>query len=74
MILIGRVYEIIPKMITARLKTITRKLVNEHQMDSIKGRQLDAAFLENELVYSRTKQQLLGSFINWTLRVFDHAN
>ncbi|KAG5600195.1 hypothetical protein H5410_031565 [Solanum commersonii] len=38
--LIGEVYKIISKLITETLKAIMGKLMNEHQMDFLKGRQI----------------------------------
>uniref|UniRef100_A0A0V0GMI2 Putative ovule protein n=1 Tax=Solanum chacoense TaxID=4108 RepID=A0A0V0GMI2_SOLCH len=47
--LIGGVYKIISKLITERLKSVVGKLIDEHQMAFLKGRQImDASLLANE--------------------------
>jgi len=59
-----------------RLQTVIGKLVNEHQMGFLKGKQiLDAALLANELVDSRTKQQTPGILCKLDIeKAFDHVN
>lgn len=54
--LIGGVCKIISKFLTERLKTMIEKLVDEHQMAFLRGRQImDASLLANKLVDSRVK-------------------
>lgn len=43
--LTGSVYKILPKLFTGRLKSVVGKLVNEHQMAFLKGRQMMYAVL-----------------------------
>lgn len=65
--LIGSVYKILSKLIIERLKSVMGKLVNEHQMAFLKGRQImDTALLANELVDSRVKQKFQESYANLT--------
>ena len=50
------IYKIISKLLNKRMKTVIGELVYEHQMAFMRGRQkMDATFLTNELVDSRTK-------------------
>lgn len=59
--LIGEIYKIISKLTTERMKSVIGKLVDDHQMAFLKGRQiLDATPLANELVDSRTKLKKPG--------------
>lgn len=67
--LIGGVYKIISKLLTERLKSVIGKLVDEHQMAFLQGRQiLDASLLANELVDSRNKQKKPGIYASWILQ------
>lgn len=52
------------------------KLVNEHQMAFLKGRQImDAALLANKLVDSRVKQKVPGILCKLDLeKGYDHVN
>lgn len=74
--LIGGVYKIISKLISERLKTVMGKLVNDHQMAFIKGRQImEATLLANELVDSRFKQKVPGILCKLDVeKALDHVN
>lgn len=67
--LIGGVYKFISKLLTERLKSVIGKLVDEHQMAFLQGKQiLDASLLANELVDSRNKQKKPGIYASWILQ------
>ena len=53
-IVISGVYKIIAKVLAERLKKVISRVVNNHQMAFIKGRQImDAALIANECIDSR---------------------
>lgn len=68
--------KVISKLITERMKSVITKLVDDHQMAFLKGRQiLDATLSANELVDSGTKIKKAG--ILWKLgieKAYDHVN
>ncbi|WMV49678.1 hypothetical protein MTR67_043063 [Solanum verrucosum] len=74
--LIGGVYKIISKLLTERMKTVIGKLIDEHQMAFLRGRQImDEALLANELIDSRVKQKKPGILCKLDIeKAYDHVN
>lgn len=56
--LISGVYKIIAKLLVERLRKVVSKLINNHHMTFIKGRQImDVALIAHEYEDSRPKRQ-----------------
>lgn len=75
-LIVGGFYKVISKLLTERLKTVMGKLVDEHQMAFLQGRQIpDASLLANELVDSRIKQKKPGILCKLNIeKAYDHVN
>ena len=74
--LIGRVYKIIAKLLAERLKKVLHRLVDNHQMAFIKGRQImDAVLIANECVESRQRSKCPGILCKLDIqKAYDRLN
>ena len=74
--LVGGIYKIIARILVERLKTVLDKLVNNHQMAFIKGRQImDVALLASEFIDARRKNGIPGIMCKLDIqKAYDHVN
>jgi len=74
--LITGVYKIIAKVLAERLKRVISKLVNKHQMDFIKGRQImDAALIASECIDPRIRGDVPGVMCTVDIKkAYGHLN
>jgi len=74
--LITGVYKIIAKVLAERLKRVISKLVNKHQMDFVKGRQImDAALIASECIDTRIRGDVPGVMCKLDIeKAYDHLN
>ncbi|XP_049391646.1 uncharacterized protein LOC125856127 [Solanum stenotomum] len=74
--LISGVYKVFGKLLAERLKKVISKLVNNHQMTFIQGRQImDAALITSECVDSRIKGEIPGIMCKLDIeKAYDHVN
>ena len=74
--LVGEIYKIIARILAERLKIVVDKLVNNHQMSFIKGRQImDVALLASQCIDARRQNGIHGIMCKLDIqKAYDHVN